>query len=204
MSLLGSQFRLGSQRILSVRRVPGPPLLLRGETRDEYQSLETGLTHMSLLSLPQRTMRAAGPCGARAVSSPAHTSPQSTTTTPTAPGPSWPSWGTPSRWCLLTSSWRTVTTFWKSRGPKAPPSGKHTVFPPVSCNCGSVVLCLELQPEVPLALPRPTVGEFSSHCDEKSLRSPRAGDIFTAILVSDLQHVPAEESQDEPWLSNLH
>lgn len=126
-SLLVGQFRLGSGPILFCASC-SRPLPLLGDAHNECPGSGTRPTDGSLLSLcPQRTMPVAGPCGARAASSPAPTSPPSTITMPTARGPSWLNWETPSHWSLLTSSWRTVTTFWKSLGPKAPPSGKHTL-----------------------------------------------------------------------------
>lgn len=128
--LLLGQFRLGSWSILPVHHILGPSMPVTGEGH-ECQDLGTRPPHPNLFSLhPQRMMPVAGPCAARAASSPAPTSPRSTITMPTARGPSWPNWETPSPWSLLTSSWRTVTTFWKSRAPKAPPYGKHTVASP--------------------------------------------------------------------------
>lgn len=173
------QFRLGSWPVLCVSgfktlstshgeglsEVPGPA--------NRTNSPEP------LVSRPQRTMPVVGPCGVRAASSPAPTSLWSIITTLTAHGPSWPSWETPSLWSSLTSSWRTVTTFWKSRGPKAPPSGKHHPHPlsrPVQLWLRGLQspLRLDLQPKASWSLLHPQL-EFSSHHNETSLYIFRAG-----------------------------
>lgn len=85
----------------------------------------------------QLTTPVEGPCGARAGSSPALTSPWSMATMPTAPGPSWPSLGTPLPWCSWISSWRMDTTSWRWLAPRDPRSGRFLlVINPCRTLCG--------------------------------------------------------------------
>lgn len=181
MALFSGQVRRGSGPIQPVHPMPGPSLPVIAEAH-ECQGLGSRAAHTSLFCLcPQRTMPAGGRCGARAASSPAPTSPRSTTTTPTARGPSWPSWGTPSPWSLLTSSWKMVTTFWKSRAPRAPHCGKHTVLPPPRSQETGAHLDAGapqwrgLRSVAHLPHPGPTVDKFGSHRDENALHVFRAG-----------------------------